>query len=254
MPGPCRFALCLLLVSLLAISARGQTASGNAKASVAAESPAIVIGFVGGYVSHDNAVHAEVQLADRLRSEYSPRLVHVEAFENHRGAAARAEILKLLDTNHDGSLSAEEKRQARIIFYGHSWGGAESVYMARDLAKDGIPVLLTVQVDSVTKKYRNDAVIPANVEQAANFYQTKGLVHGESKIRAADPERTHILGNFRFDYSEHPISCTSYPWWDRFLVKPHTEIECDPNVWQRVETLIRANLPSSNVVARNFSK
>ena len=29
--------------------------------------PAIVIGFVGGFISHDNLVHAEVQLAARLR-------------------------------------------------------------------------------------------------------------------------------------------------------------------------------------------
>jgi hypothetical protein len=249
-----RFALCFFLVSVCAISARRQAASQNTKPSVAVESPAIVIGFVGGYVSHKNAVHAEVQLADRLRSEYSPRLVHVEAFENHRGAAARAEILKLLDANHDGTLSAEEKQHARIIFYGHSWGAAESVYMARELGKEGIPVLLTIQVDSVTKKHRDDAVIPANVEQAANFYQTKGLVHGESNIRAADPQHTRILGNYRFDYSEHPISCSSYPWWDRVLVKAHTEIECDPKVWQQVEKLIRANLPASKVVANNLSK
>lgn len=248
-----QIAACLFLVCHFAFVAQAQERE-RPQTNSPVESPAIVLGFVGGYVSHDNAVHAEVQLAERLRSEYSPQRVHVEAFENHRAKAARAEILKLLDTDHDGSLSATEKQNARIIFYGHSWGAAESVYMARQLQNDGVPVLLTIQVDSVTKNYRNDSLIPANVEQAANFYQTKGLVRGESKIRAADPSRTRILGNFRFDYASHPVSCSSYPWWDRFLVRPHTEIECDPNVWQQVEDLIRANLPAADLVASNASK
>ena len=253
MRGLSRFAVSLLLLSLFATAALGQALAESVQPSVAAEPPAIVIGFVGGYVSHTNMVHAEVQLAARLRNEYSPRSVHVQAFENHHGELAHVEILKLLDTDHDGSLSAAEKQDARIIFYGHSWGASESVYMARDLAKDGIPVLLTIQVDSVTKNYRNDSLIPANVKQAVNFYQPRGLVRGESKIRAADPASTQILGNFRIDYASHPVSCSSYPWWDRFLVKPHTEIECDPNVWQQVETLIRSNLPAADLLARNAS-
>jgi hypothetical protein len=33
-----------------------------------------------------------------------------------------------------------------------------------------------------------------------------------------------------------------YPWWDRHLSKPHTEMECDPQVWNQVESLIRSNL------------
>ena len=254
MHGPYRFAVSFLLLSLLATAAPGQAPATGAESNVSAETPAIVIGFVGGYVSHTNMVHAEVQLAARLRNEYSPRSVHVQAFENHHGQRAHAEILKLLDTDRDGSLSPAEKRNARIIFYGHSWGAAESVYMARELAKDGIPVLLTIQVDSVTKNYRNDSLIPANVKQAVNFYQPRGLVRGESKIRAADPASTQILGNFRIDYAAHPVSCSSYPWWDRFLVKPHTEIECDPNVWKQVEDLIRANLPAADLLAKNASK
>ena len=213
-----------------------------------------MIGFVGGYVSHNNPVHAEVQLAARLKSEYRNANVRVAAFENHRGEQARREIYKLLDTDQDGSLNAEEKRRARIILYGHSWGGAESVYLARELGKDGIPVLLTIQVDSVEKRYRNDSLIPPNVQQAANFYQTKGLVRGQSKIRAADPERTRILGNFRVDYAHHPIDCANYPWWDRYVVKPHTEIECDPNVWSQVEALIRSNLPPPGPLANDATK
>jgi len=207
--------------------------------------PVIVIGFVGGFVKHDNAVHSEVQLADRLRQDY-PSGVQVQVFENHRREKAHEEILRSLDTNNDGSLSAEEKQQAHIIIYGHSWGASETVTLARELEKDGIPVLLTIQVDSISKSRQNDMLIPANVSQAANFYQPDGFLRGRSEIRPANAARTQIIGNFRFDYKTLPISCPLYPWFDRFFMKSHVEIECDPRVWNQVESLIRAKLPSSS--------
>ncbi len=110
------------------------------------------------------------------------------------------------------------------------------------LQKDGIPVLLTIQVDSVSKRGEDDAVIPGNVAQAINFYQLDGILHGLPQIRAANPARTRILGNFRSDYKSKPLTCGSYPWWDRIFMKPHIQIECDPAVWKQVETLIRSNL------------
>jgi hypothetical protein len=204
--------------------------------------PSIVIGFVGGFIAHDNPVHSEVQLAARLRKAY-PAGVDVQTFESYRGEKAEQEILKFLDANHDGTLTVEEKQNARIIIYGHSWGGAESVYLARALEKDGISVLLTLQVDSVSRPGRNDTTIPANVVQAANFYQSHGLLRGHHDIRAADPARTRIIGNFQFDYETSSLKCSEYPWYDRIFVKPHTQIECDPAVWDQVESLIRSNLP-----------
>src|SRR5215472_17333271 len=54
-----------------------------ASSCVASVPPAAVIGFVGGFVKHDNAVHSEVQLAARLRQDYLSG-VQVEVFENHR--------------------------------------------------------------------------------------------------------------------------------------------------------------------------
>jgi hypothetical protein len=149
-----------------------------------------------------------------------------------------------LDTNHRGTLTAEEKKNARIIIYGHSWGGSESLVLARALEKEGIPVLLTVQVDSISKPGVNGTLIPTNVAEAANFYQSHGLVHGH-RIRAADPARTRIIGNFRFDYDASPLPCSEYPWYDRLFVKPQTQIECDPDIWNRVESLIRLDLSSS---------
>ncbi|MGC1089122.1 MAG: hypothetical protein WA894_11840 [Candidatus Acidiferrum sp.] len=201
----------------------------------------IVIGFVGGFVRHDDRVHMEVQLINRLREEYGSS-VYLHMFENHHGKDAFNAVLQSLDVNRDGTLSPQEKQNAHIIIFGHSWGASETVEPARELGKEGIPVLLTIQVDSVSKIGENDAVIPSNVAQAVNFYQLDGFLHGEPQIRAADPSRTHILGNFRSDYKSKPLTCGQYPWWDRAFMKPHIEIECDPAVWNQVESLIRSNL------------
>jgi surfactin synthase thioesterase subunit len=187
-------------------------------------------------------VHSAVQVAAHLRRDY-PSGVYVEVIENRRREKAYADIVRFVDTDRNGTLSATEKRNARIILYGHSWGASEAVALARDLEREGIPVLLTVQVDSVPKPGENDQVIPANVAEAANFYQLNGFLHGEPQIRAADPARTHIIGNFRFDYKANPIDCKQYPWYDRVFMKSHTEIECDPRVWTQVESLIHSRLP-----------
>jgi hypothetical protein len=201
-----------------------------------------VVGFVGGFVRHDDTVHSGVQLAARIRGAH-PSGVYIEVFENRRREQAHQEIMKILDTDHDGTLSDEEKRNARIIIYGTSWGGSETVELARELEGERIPVLLTIQVDSVAKRGQNDRLIPANVAQAVNFYQPDGLLHGEPEVQAADSSRTRILGNYRYEYKWKSIQCENYPWYDRIFTKQHTEIECDPVVWDRVESLIRSKLP-----------
>ena len=205
--------------------------------------PTIVIGFVGGFVRRGNAVHSPVKLAARLRQEY-PTGVHVEVFENHHREDAYRRVLELLDAAHRGKPNEDEKRNARVIIYGMSWGGSETVMLARELQKQNIPVLLTVQVDSVGKLGQDDGAIPANVSEAANFYQTNGLLHGREEIHAANSSRTRILGNFQYEYKTQPVNCGEYPWWDRLFAKYHTEIECDPAVWSRVEALIRSRLPA----------
>jgi hypothetical protein len=235
---PIRTVICWI-VTLLALGQTGLAQSIPATL-VGTVPPAIVIGFVGGFIRHDNLIHSEVQLAARLRGAY-PSGVQVETFESYRKGRARNRILDLLDVNHDGNLTTKEKQQARIIIYGHSWGGSEAINLARKLEKDGILVLLIVQVDSISILH-NDRVIPANVTRAANFYQPHGLLRGQSAIRAADSTQTRIIGNFRSDYSAIPYSCEKYPWYDRVFVKPHTQIECDAGVWEHAEALIRAEL------------
>lgn len=124
--------------------------------------------------------------------------------------------------------------------------------LARDLNRAGIPVLLTVQVDSVAKFWQKDSVIPENVAAAVNFYQPHGMVRGRPEITAADPTRTRILGNYLFDYKTDPVRCQGYSWLDRTLTRSHMQIECDPHVWAQVEQLVRQKLErKADTVAEN---
>ena len=246
----CRaFALMLLLANGLQARADGpnskDSTAANAReaSSRSPQSMPIVIGFVGGFIRHDDAVHSTVIVARNLQKDYAGS-VHVETFENRRVGDAKNEVMRLLASGRSGKPTAEEKSAARVILYGHSWGASAVVSLARQLQTSGIPVLLTVQVDSVRKVGQDDAVIPSNVEHAANFYQDNGFPRGEKHIRAADASRTQILGNFRFDYTSKSVTCLDYPWFARTFMKTHIEIECDPAVWHQVEGLIRAQLPS----------
>jgi len=235
-------ALPLLLICIIAnLSAVALSADKALQPVVAAaassSAPMIVVGFVGGFVHHDDLRHSEVQLAQKLRAAH-PDHLRIATFENwHRRAAYRA-ILRWLDTDEDGELSEVEKREARIVLYGHSWGGAAVISLARELQRQRIPVLLTVQVDSIAKPGQNDRVVPANVARAINYYQSRGLLHGHAGITAADPARTEILGNFYFDYAQEPVECGQYPWLTRHLFPGHTSIECDPQLWSQIESLI----------------
>jgi len=201
----------------------------------------IILGFVGGFVRNDDLHHPEVQLAERLREAYGDT-VTVRVFGNwHRGEARRA-IFVLLDKNRDGLLSGEERKNARIVLFGHSWGASAAISLAKELQHESIPVLLTVQIDSIEKIGQNDAIIPTNVSRAINFYQKRGIFHGREIITAANPSQTQVLGNVLLDYRNKPVACQNIPWYDRFLFKDHIKIECDSEVWSRVEKLIRGEL------------
>ena len=208
----------------------------------------IVVGFTGGFVRHDDPHQGPVQLAARLRQAFSND-AYVQVFENRHRKAALRTIVHLLDSDHDGSLSVAERARARVILYGHSWGAAAVVLLARELERAGIPVLLTIQVDSVAKFWQQDAVIPDNVAAAANFYQPHGLVHGRSLIWAANGSKTRILGNYRFDYHQTPVECHDISWFDRTFMSNHMKSECDPNLWSEVEALVRQRLEAGQILA-----
>jgi pimeloyl-ACP methyl ester carboxylesterase len=237
-----RWAVSTLVALCAAIPAFG--ASGGAISTRPDPGPApanIVVGFVGGFVRHNNPHHGPVQLAQRIQSN-SPSDTYVRVFENRHRKTAYNTILQLLDSDHDGVLTADEKTRARIILFGHSWGASAVVLLARELDRAGIPVLLTVQVDSVAKLWQSDGIIPENVAEAVNFYQPNGLIHGRSQISAADAGKTRILGNYLFDYKKAPVQCPGTSWYDRWVTPSHVQSECDPRLWTRVEALVRERL------------
>ncbi len=208
--------------------------------------PLIVIGFMGGRVHGGNLVHKEALLARDLDRRY-PKAVYAATFANNHEPDALRTVLRILDTGKGGDLSTEDKNAARIVIYGHSWGGSETVSFAKELDRLGIPVLLTVQVDSIQKSGEDDGAIPPNVREAINFYQTRGWLHGRRSIEAMDPQRTAILGNYESSYKTNPISCHGFSWYARAFMKPHIEIENDSAVWDRIEALIAARADTSNV-------
>jgi hypothetical protein len=69
----------------------------------------------------------------------------------------------------------------------------------------GIPVALTIQIDTITKPGSKGAIIPANVASTINFSQTRGPLHGLLEIVAEDPKQTSILGNILMTYEDRPF-------------------------------------------------
>lgn len=241
----------LVLAAFLACGRVPATQAQSAQAapvSLSETHPTLIIGFVGGFVSHEARAHGEVQFAEHLRQVYRSG-VQVAVFENRRVSEAHDEVVRFVERARREATAApagsdDPARSPKVILYGHSWGAAAVVSLARKLKDDGIPVLLTVQIDSIAPPGANDSIIPANVERAANFFQPSGLLHGRDTIRAADPSRTQIIGNFRFDYNKSPVTCHGYPWWNRVFTRSHMEIECDPKVWSDIDALIRGQLQS----------
>ena len=203
----------------------------------------IIIGFVGGFVSRNDTKHPEVQFAAYLRDRYPT--IHAEVFGNHHGRKALHQVVDFLDTDHDGVLSSIEKEQSTIIIYGHSWGATETVEFAGKLEQLGIPVALTIQIDTIAKPGHKASAVPSNVASAINFYQSEGPLHGAPEIVAVDPSRTKIMGNIHMTYEDRPINCDNYSWYSRTLNGPHHKIENDFRVWDELSSLINSDLPGT---------
>ena len=193
-----------------------------------------MIGFLGGYDRWDDSHRAVRQVVLKLRERPG---VYADSISNHRRALALKLIREALDTNRDGKLDAQERANGRVILFGQSWGGAAAVATARDLEKLGIPVLLTAQVDSVGV---HDDVIPANVRAAVNFYQHDPFttIHGRARIRASDPSKNLILGNFESSYVFRSVDESNASKARQVFGGSHTKMEVDPVVWSRVKQYI----------------
>lgn len=202
----------------------------------------IVIGFLGGFAKSGDGKHPEVWFGDYLRERYSPAM-NVSVISNHQWRKAKEDVLRLLDADNDGYLTAEKGR-AKIIVFGHSWGASETSAFAREMDQLGIPVLLTVQIDIVSKPGQNPILMPPNVEAAINFFQSEGPLHGRTRVVAEDPGRTEVIGNFHMTYEGRRVNCRNYPWFARTFNKPHHEIENDARVWNQIPLVIDSRLSS----------
>jgi hypothetical protein len=207
----------------------------------------IIIGFLGGFAKGADANHPEVWFGAYLRELYSSA-AQVSVVSNHQRRKAITDVLRLLDADHDGTLTAAEKSQAKIIVYGHSWGASEAATFARELEPLGIPVLLTIQIDIVPKPRQRPVLIPPNVQAAINFFQSEpdGLLHGQSEVVAEDPGRTEIIGNLHMTYEGQHVDVRNYPWFARTFNKPHHEVENDSRVWKQIAFIIDSRLSSSS--------
>jgi hypothetical protein len=236
-------AIVALLIGTL--PATGQRVSDLTTRTPLPEGDTLVVGFLGGWERWDDSDRGVRKLALRLRAKGIAGL-HVETLGNRRRRVAVDLVKKALDADGDGSLDSHERVAHRIIAYGQSFGGAAAVKFARDLDQLGIPVELTVQVDSVGLR---DNMIPPNVNKAANLYQShRFTVRGEDRISAADPQRTEIIENTRFDYSHADPAVQPAGWLRRCFGGAHARMDADPAVWSRVEALILECIGSSAAV------
>lgn len=197
----------------------------------------LVIGFLGGRDRWDDETKGVRQIALELRR----RGFFAETFENRSRDVAAGLVVEALDSDRDGRLDRTEARRARLVVYGQSFGGAAVVKFARELEELGVPLELTIQIDSVG---RDDGLVPRNVRHAANLFQADGwFIRGEHPVQAVEGGETGILGNWRFHYSVPPgseISLGDVPWWKLAFRIPHARMDRDPRVWSLVRRLAEA--------------
>jgi hypothetical protein len=225
-------------------SIRGQQYHHFSTPTPLEESQTLVLGFLGGRENWDDSSRGVRQLAMKIESMNLPD-VHIETLENRKRDLAMELIQSSFDRNRDGYLDEKERSTARLIMYGHSLGGAAVVKLSHNLRDLGIPVLLTVQIDSVGITY-DDHVIPSNVRRAANLYQLDGwLLQGEDEIVPRDPDKTKIIANLKFDYKDKEIDMSGVPWERRLFSVPHSKMDADPEVWSTVEQFILSEIGDS---------
>jgi hypothetical protein len=199
----------------------------------------LVLGFVGGRARWDAENRWVRKVALALRNDG----YRVETAENSKKGLALRLIVEAFDRDGDGAVDLAEANHTRLFIFGHSFGGAATLELARRLDGLHLPVQLTIQIDSVGS---NDGLVPPNVRQAANLYQRGGwFIRGEAPIRAADPARTEILGDWRYDYSDSDIDLSGLAWFKRLFQTAHLRMGNDPAMWAVVRQLLSVQLRNS---------
>ena len=249
----------VILAALLSLQSGCATFGGKQYHLLSTSTPlksdqTLVLGFLGGIERWDDESRGVRQLAMKLEAMNLPK-VHVETFENGERDLAIKFIQNALDYNQNGFLEDWERDSARLILYGHSLGGAAVVKVADDLKKMGVPVLLTVQIDSVGLLY-DDHIIPSNVKHAANLFQNDGwILQGEDKIEPENPNKTRVIANIKFDYRNKNVDISSLSWERKLFSIPHVKMEADPEVWAMVKKMILSEIVngSPQILARDKS-
>ena len=196
------------------------------------EGARIAVGFLGALERWNDDHRSVRKLTLRLREKG----FQAESFSHRNLRTAKKAVISALDSNKNGRIDPNEAGRARVVIYGQSMGGGATVKLAKFLNDRHVPVSLTVQVDSFGAR---DELIPPNVRAAANFYQAhRFTIRGEDEIRAADPTRTKILGNFEYEYPVWFVHTWPESWQRRVFGGAHARMEADPVLWSRIEALV----------------
>jgi len=169
-------------------------------ATHSADCKILYVGIVGGLETSGNRRSGLVQIRNALRGPaYGD--VCAKTFSPYDWMAGRRWILKHFPT-HGGAMTADELKQGpRVILVGHSLGGWGVLSVARGLDRKGIPVELSIQVDSVGI---TDRTVPKNVKAAAIFHARDILMFMTTKkIKAQDASQTTIVENIRVKGAGH---------------------------------------------------
>ncbi len=198
----------LALLLALALEAQAQPQAQGAPPARPGPCKILVVGYVGGLDTPNNRFSGVVRIRKQLQALKNPELC-VKIFSVYHWMGAYGWIKKFFPSGGEGRFSKEEIESGpRIILYGHSLGGWACLSLARRLNTRGIPVELTVQIDSVGF---TDSVVPPNVKAAANFYHRAPLPFlTRRKIRAEDESSTLVLANSRIPHVSH-MSITRRP-------------------------------------------
>jgi hypothetical protein len=194
----------------LVLSTTEGTARSSKTAPLEESSPPCSIvyaGFVGALETAGRKGSGIVQIRDVLRGpEYSD--VCAESFIPVAWNSGLSWILKHFPS-HPGPLTPEELTSVPgVILVGHSTGGWAMLTVARELRAKGIPVELTVQIDSVGF---TDTTVPRNVKSGAIFHAWDVLMFMTTKsLRTEDPSYTKIVANVAVKGANH-LSITRDP-------------------------------------------
>jgi hypothetical protein len=161
----------------------------------------VVVGYTGGLETPNTSASGVVWIRNRLRNLDYPDLC-VHTFSAYNWSHAYHWVRSQFGAENDGELTpAVIDRGPKVIVYGHSFGGWATLWLARRLKKAGIPVELTVQVDSIGI---TDKTVPANVRESANFFERNTpILHARGTIHAQDPSCTNILENVHLPHGNH---------------------------------------------------